>query len=65
MWGELTIPEGRSGKPPSRGKKYPAFRCKLNNLAISEEIFSRLPVVGLVIYSCKRQKINVIWCGLR
>ena len=22
MWGELMNPEGRSGKPPSRGKKH-------------------------------------------
>ena len=35
-------PEGKSGKPPGRGKKYPAFTCNLNNPAISEGIFSRL-----------------------
>ena len=23
MWGELMNPEGRSGKPPGRGKKIP------------------------------------------
>ena len=28
-------PESRSGKPPSRGKKYPAFTCNLNNPEIS------------------------------
>ena len=38
--------EGRSGKPPRRGKKYPSFTCNLNNPAISEGIFSRLSVVG-------------------
>ena len=32
-------PEGKSGKPPRRGKKYPAFTCNLNNPAISEGIF--------------------------
>ena len=54
MWGELMNPEGRSGKPPSRGKKkYPAFTGNLNNPAISEGIFSRLSIVGLVINSIK------------
>ena len=53
MWGELMNPEGRSGKPPSRGRKYPAFTCNLNNPAISEGIFPTLSVVGLVINSIK------------
>ena len=39
-------PEGRSGKPPRRGKKYPSFTCNLNIPAISEGIFSRLSVAG-------------------
>ena len=46
-------PEGRSGRLPSRGKKYPAFAFTLNNLAISEGILLRLSVVGLVINSIK------------
>ena len=53
MWGELKNPEGRSGKPPSRGKNTPSFTGNLNNPAISEEIFSRLSIVGLVINSIK------------
>ena len=51
--GKLRNPEGRSGKLPSRGKKYPAFTFNLNNLLISEGIFLRLSVVGLVINSIK------------
>ena len=52
MSGKLMNPEGRPGKPPSRGKKkYPAFTCNLNNPVISEGIFPRLSVVGLVINS--------------
>ena len=55
MWGELMNVEGRSSKPPSRGKKIPgpAFTCNLNNPAISKGIFPRLKVVGLVINSIK------------
>ena len=38
-------PEGKSGKPPSRGKKIPrVYMHDLNNPAISEGIFSRLSV---------------------
>ena len=44
-------PESRSGKPPSRGKKYPAFTCNLNNPEISEGIISSRSssVVGFVM----------------
>ena len=53
MWGELKNPEGRSGKPPSRVKNTPSFTGSFDNPAISEEIFSRLSIVGLVINSIK------------
>ena len=54
MWGELMNPEGRSGKPPSGGKKIPCvYMQSFNNPAISEGIFPRLSVVGLVINSIK------------
>ena len=53
MWRELMNPEGRSGKPPSRGKKIPCVYRQYNNPAISEGIFSRLSIVGLVINSIK------------
>ena len=54
MLGELMNPEGRSGKLPSRGKKKPCV-CMQSyyNPAISEGIFLRLSVVGLVINSVK------------
>ena len=54
MWGELMNPEGRSGKPPSRGKKIPrVYMQSFNNPTISKGIFPRLSVVGLVINSIK------------
>ena len=54
MWGELMNPEGRSGKPPSCGKKIPCvYMQSFNNPAISKGIFRRLSVVGLVINSIK------------
>ena len=54
MWGKLMNPEGRSGQPPSRGKKIPCvYMQSYYNTAISEGIFPRLSVVGLVINSVK------------
>ena len=47
-------PEGRSGKPPSRGKEIPCvYMQSFNNPAISRGIFPRLSVVALVINSIK------------
>ena len=40
MSAELMNPEGRSGKPPSRGKKYPAFTCNLLTTLQSRREFS-------------------------
>ena len=41
MLGELMNPEGRPGKPPSRGKKkYPAFACNLITILQSRREFS-------------------------
>ena len=55
MLGELMNPEGRSGKLPSRGKKKIPCVCMQSyyNPAISEGIFPRPSVVGLVINSVK------------